>query len=959
MYPISNALKVAFESNAKQYARITVGSTVITNSRIRLGSFSVNRYALAEDTVVFGSCVAAEFNVTLENSDGAYTTGTFLGQEALVEVGCDVSGTVTYVPLGYFKFDMVTAQASALKLSALDRMMNFETNVNPTPYTISGTVSSLIDTVCTACGVTRGTFTLPVNGTLALSGEVSDVKTYRDILRWIGEVTGTIAYIGYDGKLYFGWYSGTEDFSVDPSNRMQGSISDDATTITSVSIVQGENMVTAGTGAKIVIRDNALIPLASSSAQTIANALYNHVDGFTYRTFEAGVFPMPHIAPLDCGVYSDLDGNDYDVCCTDWTFTLNANTKIAGKGGKQAYGRGYTLDESVFTARNIAAGAVTAEKINVQDLAALRATIAGWNIGTDALYKEVTSGGYTYRVELCAPASITPNTQCITVKRKATGSSTWEIIDTTTYGGQHTAKDFVANGRVHIAPDYDLQQAGVYALDLEQNGAKLYANPDFLNIEEGGGQAHIDGTVVSVTASDGAALLAENYGADYAEFRATQGTYGASSYREGALTPKEVRFAKTNSTASSHMNADEVEVGDSKMESGSFTSENNDYRASMWTTGGGGFFEVYDQNSGKSSMLSLSDLIVNDHDLLRLTPHFAQMFATSIPYNADLNTTTYLKVGQYYCPYDATAKTLTNCPTRYSFSMNVTAPIQAEYDNEGTTSIYRVREITTYYGDKYIQYVYGSSSITYGRWTQLLNQNADNKMFVDQIATRNIVSNSSIRQGSFDGQGQETVQTTRIRTGYIGVIPSTQYYLATNSTLQIYEIHEYTSAQAFIKYTTVNATTKVLKTSDTTGYVRVLMRYSDNRVVTADEGAMLQINRGETSQAYSPCLSPEMVVTVPPYSYTDLGTSTTDADFFRAWLKRLGRNFSSLGNKIIQGRVTPNGTGVVYGHMYGGVNSEYMPLYSGFTYVSVGVLKYFGTNNGTYYQRSVNYTSEV
>ena len=311
MYPISNALKEAFESNAKQYARITVGNTVIDNSRIRLGSFSVNRYALAEDTVVFGSCVAAEFNVTLENGDGAFSTGTFLGQEAFVEVGCDISGTVTYVPLGYFKFDMVTAQASALKLSALDRMMAFEKTVNPTPYSVSGTVSALIDTVCTACGVTRGTFTLPVNGTVTLSGEVSDVKTYRDVLRWIGEVTGTIAYIGYDGKLYFGWYSGTDDFSVDPTNRAQGSISDDATTITSVSIVQGENMVTAGTGAKIVIRDNALIPLASATAQTIANNLYNHVNGFTYRTFEAGVHPMPHIAPLDCGVYSDLDGNDF------------------------------------------------------------------------------------------------------------------------------------------------------------------------------------------------------------------------------------------------------------------------------------------------------------------------------------------------------------------------------------------------------------------------------------------------------------------------------------------------------------------------------------------------------------------------------------------------------------------------------------------------------------------------
>lgn len=727
MYPISNALKEAFKSNAKQYARITVGNTVIDNSRIRLGSFSVNRYALAEDTVVFGSCVAAEFNVTLENGDGAFSTGTFLGQEAFVEVGCDISGTVTYVPLGYFKFDMVTAQASALRLSALDRMMAFETNVNPTPYSVSGTVSSLIDSVCTACGVPRGTFTLPVNGTLALSGELTDVKTYRDVLRWIGEVTGTIAYIGYDGKLYFGWYSGTEDFSVDPTNRAQGSISDDATTITSVSIVQGENMVTAGTGAKIVIRDNALIPLASATAQTIANNLYNHVNGFTYRTFEAGVFPMPHIAPLDCGVYSDLDGDDFDVCCTDWTFTLNANTKIAGKGGKQAYGRGYTLDESVFTARNIAAGAVTAEKIDVQDLAALRATIAGWRISTDALYKDITINGTTYRVSMNAPASPTLTTPAFSVKKRTSSSAPWEEVADILYSGKVISKDFEATGSVKIQPDYDMQAAGVYAIDLEQNGSELYANPNFLNIEEGGSQTHLDATVISSTAADDTMLRMENYGADYAEFRATQGTWGQSSYREGALTPKEVRFSKRDSSASAHMNADEVEVGDSKMESGSFTSDNSDYRASMWTTSGGGFFEVYDSNSGKSSMFSLADLIVNDRDILRTHQSLVGGWGTTIPANADLNAVTYLKVGRYCCFLSANAASLSNCPTDIAFSMSVYVPFSSNYDDESSTWVYRVQRIFCFNGSEYVRMANtnGNGVWQIGNWRRVVDTGVD------------------------------------------------------------------------------------------------------------------------------------------------------------------------------------------------------------------------------------------
>ena len=728
MYPISNALKEAFESNAKQYARITVGNTVIDNSRIRLGSFSVNRYALAEDTVVFGSCVAAEFNVTFENGDGAFSTGTFLGQEAFVEVGCDISGTVQYVPHGYFKFDMVTAQASALKLSALDRMMAFEKTVNPTPYSVSGTVSSLIDSVCTACGVPRGTFTLPVNGTLALSGELTDVKTYRDILRWIGEITGTIAYIGYDGKLYFGWYSGTEDFSVDPTNRAQGSISDDATTITSVSIVQGENMVTAGTGAKIVIRDNALIPLASATAQTIANNLYNHVNGFTYRTFEAGVHPMPNIAPLDCGVYSDLDGNDFDVCCTDWTFTLNANTKIAGKGGKQAYGRGYTLDESVFTARNIAAGAVTAEKISVQDLAALRATIAGWKISTDALYKDITINGTTYRVSMNAPASPTLTTPAFSVKKRTSSSEPWEEVADILYSGKVISKDFEATGSVKIQPDYDMQAAGVYAIDLEQNGAELYANPNFLNIEEGGSQTHLDATVISSTAADDTMLRMENYGADYAEFRATQGDYGTRNYKEAALSPKEVRV-KSNSYSGNpaweaKMTSEKVSVSTADgtlhtdMEYNEVTADSGDYRASVRASSAGGFLEVVDQNTGNSSVLSLSELTVNDRDILRTHQSLVGGYGTQIPQNSDLND--YIQVGRYFCPYDSWAASLSNSPTAYGFMMDVLSPLSATIDNESTgTYVYRVQRIIQYDGAEYFRKMNSGSTagvFTFGEW---------------------------------------------------------------------------------------------------------------------------------------------------------------------------------------------------------------------------------------------------
>ena len=359
--------------------------------------------------------------------------------------------------------------------------------------------------------------------------------------------------------------------------------------------------------------------------------------------------------------------------------------------------------------------------------------------------------------------------------------------------------------------------------------------------------------------------------------------------------------------------------------------------------------------SGGTTSIGKTELTIGNKDILSTHQSLVGGWGTVISANADLNTDPYCEVGRFYVGSDSTAATHTNCPTRYAYMMDVFAPISSDYESTS----YIVREIRTRYGDRYVQYVTGSTSKTYSKWVMQLSNASDNTVFSDQIFSRNFANNASIRNGSFDGQGQETSANTRIRTGYFGVLPNTQYGIYTNTSLQIYEVHEYTSSKTFIKYTTVNNSSTILKTSNTTGYIRVLMRYSDNRILTPDEGAKLQMERGEQLSAYSPNQAYSDRIIVPFYSYYDLGTATTDSAFFQAWLKRIAVNYDYFAGKVIEGRVQPNGTGAAFGHMYGGVNANGMPNYSGFTYVSVGVFKYFGTNGGTFYLRSVNYTSEV
>ena len=95
---------------------------------------------------------------------------------------------------------------------------------------------------------------------------------------------------------------------------------------------------------------------------------------------------------------------------------------------------------------------------------------------------------------------------------------------------------------------------------------------------------------------------------------------------------------------------------------------------------------------------------------------------TSIPANADLNTTTYLKVGRYFCSKNADAITLLNCPTNSAFMMEVYSPLSTTIDNETGTWVYRLRKLTMYTGLIFMQQCYTNGTAgnwIYGEWCLL------------------------------------------------------------------------------------------------------------------------------------------------------------------------------------------------------------------------------------------------
>lgn len=100
-------------------------------------------------------------------------------------------------------------------------------------------------------------------------------------------------------------------------------------------------------------------------------------------------------------------------------------------------------------------------------------------------------------------------------------------------------------------------------------------------------------------------------------------------------------------------------------------------------------------------------------------------YATPIPSNADLNTVTYLKNGQYLCSPNNVSSTIANSPTSNSFKMIVYSAITNSYDNESSTSwIYKNRILIDLAGSIWVQYAQSDSTagnFTYGPWQRILD----------------------------------------------------------------------------------------------------------------------------------------------------------------------------------------------------------------------------------------------
>lgn len=405
MVNVSQDIIKSFNEGNKQTAliEVTAGSKTftITDADIIQGGLKIDRYCVTNSKIEVGSAVASELSLKLRNYDGKFNDVSFEGAVLNVKIGIYAANTselgkfilgksvlgfakglgnfilgtgrlgyysvdteVYWVPCGLFIVDTPPRKLSTISISALDYMVLFDREVNASALSFPIHVDALIQKICSICNVTLATdvSVLP-NHYFSIGGlpDTNQKLTYRQLLQWCAQLTGTCAFMDGSGRLVLKWYEQT-GVTITASERYSSDMLENDITITGFTCDDGKgNTYLSGTADYTL--DLSDCGFLTNAYDGVLKELQAARGGFAYRPYSATIKSAPYLFPLDMIRYKDKDGVVHDTIVTNVTLALNCNTAISG-AGETVTSSSYAQSTSGVTSQQAATDRVNLEKIN-------------------------------------------------------------------------------------------------------------------------------------------------------------------------------------------------------------------------------------------------------------------------------------------------------------------------------------------------------------------------------------------------------------------------------------------------------------------------------------------------------------------------------------------------------------------------------------------------------------------
>lgn len=351
MINVSTAFKAALEDDNRKFS----GSCTITlNGTGRSTSVNIDSSQLWDNGFVIddstsntggfdiGSAIVQKFTLRLNNMYDDFTECDFTGAViSNVKVSLDLGDKQESVSKGIFTVNDTSYDGDIITLECLDNMHKFDISYEKSNLTYPATLLQIVQDACRCCGVTLATDSLQFEYYNYVIQEKPDDSTitFRDVLTWVGQISGHFWKCNKSGQLSAGWYNMSDLSAGKNIHTLQTNVVTDVNVdmddvvITCIRIVtedENSNQVTFQSGSDgyaIVIDSNKFIN--KDNAAEIASMVGGRVVGLRFRPMTVSSLQDPTIEAGDGAIVYDRKLKSYKTFFTNVVFSMDADNQMS------------------------------------------------------------------------------------------------------------------------------------------------------------------------------------------------------------------------------------------------------------------------------------------------------------------------------------------------------------------------------------------------------------------------------------------------------------------------------------------------------------------------------------------------------------------------------------------------------------------------------------------------------
>ena len=350
MINVSKEFKAELKADNRKFlssCKITLASgkvLYIDNTQLWSNGFVINEATSNTGTFDIGSAIVSKLTLRLNNIYDTFTDYDFTDAViSSVKVSLVLqTGKTESILKGVYTVDETNYDGDIITLECLDNMHKFDVSYAKSSLGYPATLLEIVKDACKCCNMILSTDSLQFENydySISVKPENSDTVLFRDVLTWVGQISGHFWKCNSAGQLSAGWYN-MSDLSADKNIHILNTdvVTDisadvDDVVITCIKVVtedENSKQITYQSGADgyaCVISDNKLI--TKDNAKKIAEMIAERVVGLRFRPLSISALPDPTIEAGDGAVVYDRKSKKYKTFFVNVTFSSDNDIQIS------------------------------------------------------------------------------------------------------------------------------------------------------------------------------------------------------------------------------------------------------------------------------------------------------------------------------------------------------------------------------------------------------------------------------------------------------------------------------------------------------------------------------------------------------------------------------------------------------------------------------------------------------